>query len=130
MLKEVHESLDKVLPLTYFAVPLASQEAAIAFLGGLVERIEQHRKKAIERQDEPAANLAWTLSAFAEGISRFVLMWVHLKHDRMQSAWNALIDAEDNIQAGLKTETHKRSRSTQPPPPCARSTVVSAVSVH
>ncbi len=102
MLRETHGTLDAALPLTYYTTPVQSQQAAVGHLDRLNERIERYRKTAIVRKDEPAANLAWVLEAFTDGIRSFLLMWVHLKDNKFQSAWNALITAEDCIATGLR----------------------------
>jgi hypothetical protein len=102
MLKVADEVLKEALSYGYVSIGSELQEEAIARVKSLQSQIEQHRKDAIARKDEESANLAWIVGCFADGICEFLSMWIHIKNDQMESAWDALINAQGNLEAALK----------------------------
>lgn len=102
MLKAADEVLEEALSYGYVSIGRELQEEAIARVTSFQSQIEQQRKAAIVRKDEESADLAWIVGRFAAGICEFLSMWVHIKNDQMESAWDALVNAQGNLEAALK----------------------------
>jgi hypothetical protein len=102
MLKAADDVLKDALGYGYVSIGSELQEEAIARVEGLQSKIEQYRKDAITQKDEESANLAWIVGRFADGIHQFLSIWLHIKNDQMESAWDALINAQGNLESALK----------------------------
>lgn len=63
-------------------------------LDALYHRVERYRQEAIAASDEQAANSAFVAQAIIEGCVHHLKLWLLFKSDRMDAAWNELIDAE------------------------------------
>lgn len=94
--------LEQVEPLLFLARDRKLQEQAIVATKQFLERVEQMRLAAIGMQNEPEANellgLSMTLKALASELGVYVL----LKADQAEDAWDRLIDAQDQIAAAAR----------------------------
>lgn len=102
MLKDAETVLGKALEFGYMSVGVEHQHKAISDIEVLQKELEQHRKDAISRNDETLANLAWIAARFAHATHQFISMWVHFKKDEMESAWDALVSAQENLETAMR----------------------------
>lgn len=102
MLKDAQEVITDCLPFAYLSVGCEFQEDAIKKLEALRERINVRRKDTIAARSESEANLAWIAGRYVEGMIEYMTMWIHLKKDEMEAAWNALVTAQERIETALR----------------------------
>ncbi len=101
MLKAADDVLKLALSYGYVSIGSELQEEAIANVKSLQLQIKQHQKKPLPARMRN--RLTWLgLLGVLQMASAFLSMWVHIKNDQMESAWNALINAQDNLEAALK----------------------------
>ena len=70
------------------------QQAACENLESALSEIAQEKKKAIENNDEDYANLLLGCECVAKSLLNELKMWLLLKQDRPDEAWNCLVDAQ------------------------------------
>jgi hypothetical protein len=102
MLRAADTVLSEALGFGYMSIGIEYQEEAMSKVLAFQGHLEQHRTDSICRNDEASANLAWIFGRFAKGVQEFLSMWVHFKKDQMQSAWNALVTAQECLENGLR----------------------------
>jgi hypothetical protein len=102
MLKAADAVLSKALASGFMSVGIEYQEEKMKEVAAFQERLESQRAESISRKDEELANLAWILDCFATGVHEFLSMWTLLKRDQMESAWDALVTAQECLQSGLR----------------------------
>jgi hypothetical protein len=102
MLKAADAVLSEALGFGYMSIGIEYQEEAMSKVVKFQCQLEQSRENSISRNDEASANLAWILAAFAQGVHEFISMWVYLKQDQMESAWNALVTAQECLGNALR----------------------------
>lgn len=102
MLKAADAVLSEALGFGYMSIGIDYQEEAMSKVVVFQGQLEQHRTDSISRNDETSANLAWILGRFAKGVHEFISMWVYLKKDQMESAWDALVTAQECLETALR----------------------------
>jgi hypothetical protein len=99
---EIDPALNDALRLAYISCGIELQVEAANALADLYVRANEFRHAAITRADEEVANSAVVAQQLIHGIQNFLLVWIHLKQDEANEAWNALIDAQQQIECGLR----------------------------
>lgn len=107
---EVGKALAECLNLSHASVGTELQAHAINRLADLDERVTAFWNDARTRKKECAANLAFGLLRFIGGSASFLRMWVKIKQDEMSHAWDCLVDAQDEIECGLRIIDSKELR--------------------
>src|SRR5260370_25853559 len=102
LLKATETAFSAALTNGYLSIGIEYQEESLKTLVVLQGHIEEYLKDSILRKDEDSANLAWIFNCFAKGINEFISMWIHLKKDQMESAWESLVTAQDCLEIGLQ----------------------------
>jgi hypothetical protein len=102
MSKEAERVFNKYLRYGYMSIGIEFQERLVEELVELKGYIEQYRTDAIARKDEQAANAACIIGIYADAFHEMCLMWIHFKTDKMQSAWWAMVTAQECLESGLK----------------------------
>src|SRR3954471_807601 len=92
MMKAAHGTLNAALGYRYLSVGVEIQSAVVQKLDNLIEDIDTFRQQSIAQQVEESANLAWIIGKYADAVRQFISIWIHIKNDQMESAWNALVD--------------------------------------
>lgn len=81
-----------------------SQQDACKNLGSVLPKIAREKKKAIENNDEDYANRLLGCECVAKFLLNEIQMWLLLKQDKIEEAWDHLCDAE--IEAIHATRAH------------------------
>jgi hypothetical protein len=102
MQKETLETIQAALHHGYFSVGKELQEAHIKGLQELLDKIGSFKKQAQERRDETAANTSFVMMQYVNGVAEFLSMWVQLKEDKLEQAWESLVEAQGSIACGLR----------------------------
>ena len=77
------------------------QEQAVARLGELLNKVRQAKYKAITDQAEEWARLLLLNEYITESFLEFGKMWIHIKNDEMDQAWDSLINAQMAVRHAL-----------------------------
>jgi len=70
------------------------QQEAVEKLSALKQKISLFKEKAVEKEDEDSANLALSLELFISAFISELEMWMELKEDNPNKAWDYLADAQ------------------------------------
>jgi hypothetical protein len=68
----------------------------------LVQNLEQYRQQAIEAQDERQANSAFVHLKIASALLHHLQLWLFLKSDHMEEAWDQLVEAQESLEFALR----------------------------
>jgi hypothetical protein len=79
------------------------QQAAIAELESLAKEIEDWKGEAIAANNEDHANLFLAMSCTTQALIAEINMWLLLKTEEPDKAWDRLIDAQMATQDALRT---------------------------
>jgi hypothetical protein len=99
---EIDSALKEALGLAYCSCGTELQVQAVNRLADLYVRAGESRLAATTRTDEELANYAAIAQQFIHGIQNFLRVWIHLKQDEAEDAWDALVDAQEQIESGLR----------------------------
>lgn len=91
-------------PLLFLARSGRLQAEAVVALRSLVDRIDLSRIHAIRTCDEPIANAMFALKSLAQAMSAELDVYLLLKRDQPEKAWNRLIDAQEAIGLAMRAE--------------------------
>lgn len=78
------------------------QKNCIKELEVLAQEIDSSLKEYIEQFNEESANLALYLKTTVLALKNEVQMWVYLKTEEYDNAWDALISAQNGLTASLR----------------------------
>lgn len=96
----------EVEPLLFMARSLALQRSALQLTQAFVERAEQARLSAIISRNEAEANVLLGFSSIGHALGSELAMFILLKEDQGEKAWDKLIDAQDQILAAASASQH------------------------
>jgi len=96
--REVIDSINNALPLTYLSCGIELQRDAVNSLRSLRDHLAGVREGFISVKDEFNANAAMRCQLMASGILNFLEMWVLLKEDKAIEAWDKLVDAQSDLR--------------------------------
>lgn len=68
----------------------------------LIQRLEKYRQEAIETRDEKRANAAFVHLNIAAALLHHIQIWLMLKSDRMEEAWDQLVEAQNSLQSAMR----------------------------
>ena len=86
----------------FFSIATRLQKSDIDCLLGYYSRLEDTRKAAATRLDEPMANMAFILACYVKATLHFIWMWLFLKKNKMKTAWDSLVMAQDHLSFALR----------------------------
>ncbi|MGC8757996.1 MAG: hypothetical protein ACP5QX_06055 [Caldisericaceae bacterium] len=78
------------------------QQDAINELTALKQKVISLKEKAIKNKDEDSANCALSLENIIDAMINELMMWIALKEDDPNKAWDYLIEAQSNAKTALK----------------------------
>jgi hypothetical protein len=68
----------------------------------LYQKLDRFRNQAIEAKNEGHANAAFVSQSIVGGLINHLQLWLLLKADRMNEAWNELVEAQDSLRCALR----------------------------
>jgi hypothetical protein len=102
MQKAVEKTLNECLPLAYGSVGSELQADGINRLAALHEQVGKLWGRSRTRRRDDDAALAFACLRFIGGTASLLRMWLWIKQDDMAAAWDSLVDAQDEIECGLR----------------------------
>jgi hypothetical protein len=72
----------------------------------LLQKLERYRNQAIEAQDESQANAAFVNLNIVAAALHHLQLWLLIKADRMEEAWDQLVEAQDSMLCALRFVTN------------------------
>jgi hypothetical protein len=102
MQKDVNESFDASFRYCYASCGHELQTEQQHRVHAFLQRLEKYRQEAIAAQDEEAANAAFVALCIVEGLLNHLQLWLLLKADRMEEAWDQLVEAQGSVQIALQ----------------------------
>jgi hypothetical protein len=102
MEREVRESVENGLLVCYGSCchELQTQEQHRQY--ALIQKLEKYREQGIEDQNEQQANAAFIYLNIAAALLHHLQLWLLLKSDRMDEAWDQLVEAQDSLRIALR----------------------------
>jgi hypothetical protein len=99
---EVSESVGNGLRLCYASCcsDLQTEEQHRQY--ACYQRVDKHRQEAIAAQDEEQANAAFIAQTIVGGLVNNLQLWLLMKADRMDEAWNELVEAQDSLRCAIR----------------------------
>ena len=102
MRQEVGESFKESFRYCYASCGHELQTEEQHRVHALMQRLEKYRQEAITAQDEEAANAAFVALCIMEGLLNHLQLWLLVKADRMEEAWDQVVEAQDSVQIALR----------------------------
>lgn len=99
---EVNAAIDGLLPLLHITYDSELQERALAGLDALHQRLETEIQTAIAQRDEFRANLMLGFKCVVSSLGHEIQMWLLLKAEDPEAAWDCLIHAQDSALAATR----------------------------
>src|SRR5438128_1924348 len=96
--KEVLETVNNGVRYAHFSCSKELQRACINKLLSLHDRLKNLRYISIDQSNEPNANAAFRAQMLVSGMINFLEMWVLLKEDRPNEAWNKLAGSQKDFK--------------------------------
>ncbi len=98
-LEKFNEVMQEIRKFLYLAVrDKHKQEEAINKVIKLKQQAISLKKKMIDETDEENANILLSIENIAEAIINELKMWIALRGDKIDEAWDYLIDAQSAIR--------------------------------
>lgn len=101
-------AIKKALPLNFLVHDSSLQQEQCETLEILKNQIKSYKYQAIESNDEEEANLLFHLQCVINSLISVFKMWIELKQQNYDLAWNKLIDAQDYISVALRASNKHR----------------------
>lgn len=102
MRKEVNESFKEGYRYCYASRGHELQTEQQHRAHALMQRLEKYRQEAIAAQEEEAANAGFVALCIVEGLLNHLQLWLLVKADRMEEAWDQLVEAQHSVQTALR----------------------------
>lgn len=110
-LKELQDEVDPLinnaLNLAYGSCAIELQVGAVNSLVDGIVLVDEHHKAAIDQANEVVANRLFMGARLAYSAYRYLWMWIHVKQDDTDDAWDALIDAQSALECLLRLKANK-----------------------
>ncbi len=68
----------------------------------LIQKLERYRDQGIKARNENQANAAFIYLNIAAALLHQLQLWLLIKTDRMEEAWNELVEAQECLQCALR----------------------------
>ena|SRR6266536_1007152 len=98
----VHKSVKSGLRLCYGSCCHELQMQEQHRQHALIQQLEKYHQQSIEIQNEPQAHAAFIFLNIAAALLHHLQLWLLLKSDRMEEAWEQLVEAQDSLQCALR----------------------------
>jgi hypothetical protein len=100
---------DMSRPLLHLARSSRLQREAAAAADAMLERIHTARLAAILSEDEVVAGRMLAFSCLARALASELRVYLLLKSDEPEQAWNMLITAQENVDGAMRADPRLRS---------------------
>jgi hypothetical protein len=90
---------EEVQTLTFLARAAELQEAALGVADQFLETLRAHKAAFVSAGDEPAANQSLAMELALQAVRAELSMWLRLKRDDPDGAWDDLVTAQDTLSA-------------------------------
>jgi threonine aldolase len=102
MEREVRESVENGLLICYGSCCHELQTREQHRQHALVQKLERYLEQGIQAQNERQANAAFIYLNVAATLLHNLQLWLLLKSDRMNEAWDQLVEAQDSLRSALR----------------------------
>ncbi len=102
---DVNAAINGLLPLLHITYDSELQHAALENLSALQDRLEAETQSAIASQDEARANLMLGFKCVISSLGLEIQMWLLLKAEDPESAWDCLIDAQNSALSAARAHS-------------------------
>jgi hypothetical protein len=102
MQQVANETLAKALRLCHASCCSELQVEERDKLLELLKKIARHRDQAIGTRNEEEANAAFLHCSIVSSVINYLQLWLLIKDDRMEEAWDQLVDAQDALRCALR----------------------------
>ncbi len=92
--REMNQTIDRCKKFLYVTRGKEFQEEVIVQLQSLLDKIRTAKNQAIEDRVEQWANSLLLCECITNAFLEFAKMWVEIKNDEMDRAWESLINAQ------------------------------------
>lgn len=106
---EFNDLAERSRPLLYLARSSVLQGKAAAETDVIVDRIHQVRLRAILSKDSAIADGMLALSCLARALACELRVYLMLKSDEPEKAWNMLISAQENVDSAMRADPRLRT---------------------
>lgn len=100
---------DQSTPLLYLARSSRLQREAIDCAERLLDRIHRVRLGAMAEKNAVIANGMLALACLARALSCELNVYLLLKRDEPEKAWNMLVSAQENVDGAMRADTQLRT---------------------
>lgn len=111
-IKEYEELSEEASNLLVLARDTGLQSKMVTDLNRFTGTVENYKADAIQNKDEDAANFLLGMICALSAISSELQMYILLKSEKPEEAWDVLIDHQDAIAAALRA--HEKFRFLEP----------------
>lgn len=87
---------------TPFVRGIEFQKKAIEDLESLIQTTIKNKEIAIEAQDDTVSNTLLSMECMAKAAKAEIQMVVHIKEDKINEAWESLIDAQSALRTSMQ----------------------------
>lgn len=121
ILEKYQTVIDNAQELTFLPRDIELQKGAIVEISELLEEISSVKKEAAENGNEERANQLLTLYFMSKSVKHELKMWVELKNETWDEAWDALVTAQESAEEAqgiheialkLNVKNHRRKLLT------------------
>jgi hypothetical protein len=99
---DVRESVENSLLVCYGSCCHKLQTQERDRQHALIEKLEKYRQQAIEIRNENQANAAFIYLHIVAALLHHLQLWLLLKADQMEEAWDELVEAQNCLQCVLR----------------------------
>lgn len=103
------EAVNHALGLVFFSCGIELQVAAVNRLADCEDLVSAELEKAQAAGDEDRANQQFRSFVILNGLALYLRMWTMLKHDKLEDAWDSLVDAQSAIKSASRWTDHPES---------------------
>src|SRR5438309_5187135 len=111
LLKEFEEVAQEGQTLAFLPRDTALQRAAVDKIDTFLRALGQSKELAVRKGDEGSANAILAMELTLNTVRNQLLMWVALKQDAPESAWDHLVDAQQACDTAI---TVRRQLASNP----------------
>jgi len=99
--QEITQTIDGCQKVLFISRGKEFQEEVIIQLESLLNKIQTAKTQAIENKAEQWANLLLQHECITQAYLEFARMWVEIKNDEMDKAWDSLINAQMAMRCAI-----------------------------
>jgi len=99
--QEITQTIDGCQKFLFITRGKEFQEEVIIQLESLLNKIRTAKTQAIEDKAEQRANLLLLYECITEALLEFARMWVEIKNDEMDRAWDSLVNAQMALRGAI-----------------------------